>query len=111
MPPRSAWSATRIPGAISRSSRRSPAAEAEVAGLRDAGFAGAGIFRIPAAVGQALVVRPFGGAPIRFSAGVSLTAEPPGDAFLEWEGRPYRGLFTVFRSGGWRDRRQRDDAR
>ena len=77
-----------------------PAAEAEVAGLRDAGFAGAGIFRIPAAVGQALVVRPFGGAPIRFSAGVSLTAEPPGDAFLEWEGRPYRGSFTVFRSGG-----------
>ena len=77
-----------------------PVAETGVAGLRDAGFPGAGIFRIPAAVGEALVVRPFGGAPIRFSAGVSLTAEPPGDAFLEWEGRPYRGSFTVFRSGG-----------
>ena len=76
-----------------------PAAEAEVAGLRDGGFPGAGIFRIPAAVGEALVVRPFGGSPIRFSAGVSLTVEPPADGFLEWEGRPYRGSFTVFRSG------------
>ena len=76
-----------------------PAAEAEVAGLRDAGFPGAGSFRIPAPVGEALVVRPFGGSPIRFSAGVSLTVEPPADGFLEWEGRPYRGSFTVFRSG------------
>ena len=76
------------------------AAEAEVAGLRDGGFPGAGIFRIPATVGEALVVRPFGGSPIRFSAGVSLTVEPPADGFLEWEGRPYRGSFTVFRSGG-----------
>ncbi len=77
----------------------SPGPGVDVQGLRDAGFPEAGTFRIPAPVGEALVVRPFGGSPIRFSAGVSLTAEPPAGGFLEWEGSPYRGSFTVFRSG------------
>ena len=45
------------------------------------------------------MVRPFGGSPIRLAAGMSLTAEPPASGFLEWEGSPYRGSFTVFRSG------------
>ena len=76
-----------------------PGAEADGASLRSAGFPEAGTFRLPAPVGEALVVRPFGGSPIRFSAGVSLTAEPPAGGFLEWEGSPYRGSFTVFRSG------------
>ena len=76
-----------------------PATEAGAADLRAAGFPEAGIFRIPAPEGEALVVRPFGGAPIRFSAGVSLTAEPPPGGFVEWEGNPYRGFLTVFRSG------------
>ena len=76
-----------------------PGAEADGASLRDAGFLEAGTFRIPAPVGAALVVRPFGGSPIRFSAGASLTAAPPASGFLEWEGSPYRGSFTVFRSG------------
>ena len=77
-----------------------PAAEVEARDLRNAGFPAAGIFRIPVSLGEALVVRPFGASPIRFSPGVSLTAEPPPDGFVEWEGRPYRGSFTVFRSGG-----------
>ncbi|MXW72409.1 MAG: SpoIID/LytB domain-containing protein [Acidobacteria bacterium] len=72
---------------------------AGAASLRDAGFPEAGTFRIPAPRGEALVVRPFGGSPIRFAAGVSLTADPPASGFLEWEGSPYRGSFTVFRSG------------
>lgn len=72
---------------------------ADAASLRDAGFPEAGTFRIPAPRGEALVVRPFGGSPIRFAAGVSLTADPPASGFLEWEGSPYRGSFTVFRSG------------
>ena len=76
-----------------------PEAETEGARLRAAGFPEAGIFRIAAPVGEALVVRPFGASPIRFAAGVSLTVEPPAGTFLEWEGRPYRGSFTVFRSG------------
>ena len=76
-----------------------PAAASEVRDLRQAGFPAAGIFRIPAPVGEALLVRPLGGAPIRFPAGVSLTAEPPAAGFLEWEGNPYRGSLTVFRSG------------
>ena len=76
-----------------------PGAEADGASLRSAGFPEAGTFRLPAPVGEALVVRPFGGSPIRFSAGVSLTAEPPAGGFLEWEGSPYRGSFTVLRSG------------
>ena len=74
-------------------------AGADAASLRDAGFPEAGTFRIPAPRGEALVVRPFGGSPIRFAAGVSLTADPPASGFLEWEGSPYRGSFTVFRSG------------
>ena len=74
-------------------------AEADGASLRDAGFPETGTFRIPAPVGEALVVRPLGGSPIRFAAGVSLTAEPPASGFLEWEGNSYRGSFTVFRSG------------
>ena len=77
----------------------SPGPGVDVQGLRDAGFPEAGTFRIPAPVGEALVVRPFGGSPIRFPAGVSLTADPPASGFLEWEGSPYRGSFTVFRSG------------
>ena len=74
-------------------------AEADGPGLRAAGFPEAATFRIAAPTGQALVVRPFGGSRIRFSAGVSLTAEPPEGGFLEWEGKPFRGSFTVFRSG------------
>ena len=77
----------------------SPDPGADAQSLRDAGFPEAGTFRIPAPAGEGLVVRPFGGSPIRFSAGVSLTADPPAGGFLEWEGSPYRGLFTVFRSG------------
>ena len=77
----------------------SPDPGADAQSLRDAGFPEAGTFRIPAPAGEALVVRPFGGSPIRFSAGVSLTADPPAGGFLEWEGSPYRGSFTVFRSG------------
>ena len=76
-----------------------PATAAAAARLRDDGLPGAGVFRIPAPVGEALVVRPLGGSPIRFAAGVSLTAEPPEDGFLEWEGKPYRGAFAMFRSG------------
>ena len=76
-----------------------PATEAEGASLRGAGFPEAGTFRIPAPVGEALVVRPFGGSPIRFPAGVSLTAAPPEGGFIEWEGNPYRGSLTVSRSG------------
>lgn len=74
-------------------------AAADGASLRAAGFPEAGTFRIPAPVGEALVVRPFGGSPIRFAGGVSLLAELPESGFLEWEGRPYRGSFTVSRSG------------
>ncbi len=77
----------------------SPGSGADGASLRDAGFPETGTFRIPAPVGEALVVRPLGGSPIRFAAGVSLTAEPPASGFLEWEGSPYRGSFTAFRSG------------
>ena len=77
----------------------STGSRADAASLRDAGFPEAGTFRIPAPRGEALVVRPFGGSPIRFAAGVSLTADPPASGFLEWEGSPYRGSFTVFRSG------------
>ena len=77
----------------------SPGSGADGASLRDAGFPETGTFRIPAPVGEALVVRPLGGSPIRFAAGVSLTAEPPASGFLEWEGNSYRGSFTVFRSG------------
>ncbi len=76
-----------------------PGAAADAPSLRAAGFPEAGTFRIPAPAGEALVVRPFGGSPIRFAPGVSLTAEPPASGFLEWEGRPYRGSFTVSRSG------------
>ena len=76
-----------------------PGAAADAPSLRAAGFPEAGTFRIPAPAGEALVVRPFGGSPIRFAPGVSLTAEPPESGFLEWEGRPYRGSFTVSRSG------------
>ena len=74
-------------------------AAADGPGLRDAGFPEAGVFRVPAPVGDALVVRPFGGSPIRFPAGVSLTAAPPEGGFIEWEGNPYRGSLTVSRSG------------
>ena len=77
----------------------STGSRADAASLRDAGFPEAGTFRIPAPRGEALVVRPFGGSPIRFATGVSLTADPPASGFLEWEGSPYRGSFTVFRSG------------
>ena len=76
-----------------------PATAAEAARYRTAGFPEAGVFRIPEPLGEALVVRPVGGSPVRFAGGVALTAEPPADGFLEWEGRPYRGSFTVFRSG------------
>ena len=75
------------------------AAESEAEALRVAGYSEAGVFRVPAPVGEALVVRPFGGSPIRFPAGASLIAEPPEGGFVEWEGNPYRGSLTVFRSG------------
>lgn len=76
-----------------------PPAGSEAEALRAAGFAEAGVFRIPGPVGDDLVVRPVGGSPIRFPGGVSLIAEPPGGGFVEWEGNPYRGSLTVFRSG------------
>lgn len=76
-----------------------PADAAAAERYRADGFPEAGVFRIPRPLGDALVVRPVGGSPIRFAPGVALTAEPPADGFLEWEGRPYRGSFTVFRSG------------
>ena len=76
-----------------------PADGAEAARYRADGFPEAGVFRIPRPLGDALIVRPFAGSPIRLPAGVSLIAEPPADGFLEWEGRPYRGSFTVFRRG------------
>ena len=72
---------------------------AQAVRLRGEGFPEADVVRIPKPLGEALVVRPFGGSPIRFSSGVTLTAESPARGFLEWEGRPYRGAFTLFRSG------------
>ena len=76
-----------------------PATAAEAVRYRAAGYPEAGVFHVPRPLGEALVVRPIGGSPIRFAAGISLTAEPPVDGFLEWEGQPYRGSLTVFRSG------------
>lgn len=67
--------------------------------LRAAGFPGAGEYPLAAATGDALVLRPVGGAPIRIPGGVPLEVTPPAAGFLEWEGRPYRGAFTVFRRG------------
>ena len=67
--------------------------------LRAAGFPGAGEYPLAAAAGDALVLRPVGGAPIRIPGGVPLAVTPPAAGFLEWEGRPYRGEFTVFRRG------------
>lgn len=72
---------------------------AAVRRLREEGFPGAGLFDLPEPVGDALVLRPVGGSPIRIPGGVALTAVPPPGAFLEWEGRPYRGSLTVVRSG------------
>lgn len=80
------------------SARGEPPAAA-VRRLREGGFPGAGLFDLPEPVGDALVLRPVGGAPIRIPGGVALTAAPPASGFLEWEGRPYRGSLTVFRSG------------
>ena len=67
--------------------------------LGAAGFPGAGEYPLAAAAGDALFLRPVGGAPIRIPAGVPLSVTPPAAGFLEWEGRPYRGEFTVFRRG------------
>lgn len=72
---------------------------AAVRRLRAEGFPAAGLYDLPEPAGDALVLRPVGGAPIRLPGGVPLTASPPPAVFLEWEGRPYRGSLTVFRSG------------
>lgn len=76
----------------------SPAA-ATAERLRADGFPGAGSFPLAAPAGDALVLRPVGGQPIRIPGGVPLTVTPPAAGFLEWEGRPYRGEFTVLRRG------------
>ena len=73
--------------------------EAAVRRLRAEGFPAAGLYDLPEPAGDALVLQPVGGAPIRIPGGVPLTASPPPAVFLEWEGRPYRGSLTVFRSG------------
>ena len=77
----------------------SAAAEAEAERLRGGGFPDAGVFDLPAASGEALVIRPLGASPIRIPGGVGLTVEPPSAGFLEWEGSPYRGAFSIVRSG------------
>lgn len=76
-----------------------PAERSPADRLRAAGFPGAGEYPLAAATGDALVLRPVGGAPIRIPGGVPLSVTPPSTGFLEWEGRPYRGEFTVFRAG------------
>lgn len=76
----------------------SPAA-ATAERLRADGFPGAGSFPLAAPAGDALILRPVGGQPIRIPGGVPLTVTPPAAGFLEWEGRPYRGEFTVLRRG------------
>lgn len=73
--------------------------EAAVRRLRAEGFPAAGLYDLPEPAGDALVLQPVGGAPIRIPGGVPLTASAPPAVFLEWEGRPYRGSLTVFRSG------------
>lgn len=73
--------------------------EARAQSLVAGGFPEAGVFRIPVPVGEALVIRPVGGSPIRFSGEAALTVEPPGVGFVEWEGKPYRGSLEIFRSG------------
>lgn len=72
---------------------------AAVRRLRAAGFPAAGLYDLPEPAGDALVLQPVGGSPIRIPGGVPLTASPPPAVFLEWEGRPYRGSLTVLRSG------------
>lgn len=84
--------------AVLPSARGEPPAAA-VRRLREEGFPGAGLHDLPEPAGGALVLRPVGGSPIRIPGGVALTAAPPPSGFLEWEGRPYRGSLTVFRSG------------
>ena len=87
-----------IPAEIPPSSPANPEAS-PAARLRAAGFPGAGEYPLAAATGDALVLRSVGGAPIRIPGGVPLAVTPPPAGFLEWEGRPYRGEFTVFRRG------------
>ncbi len=67
--------------------------------LRVAGFPAADRFELPASAGGALLVRPLGASEIRIPGGVSLIADPPADAFLEWEGSPYRGRLEFAPSG------------
>lgn len=66
--------------------------------LRALGFPGAGAFRLRSPTGDALLVHPLGGAPIRI-AGVALVGAPPDGAFLEWDGAPYRGELEFTRAG------------
>lgn len=66
--------------------------------LRARGYPGAGRFDL-AAAGDALVVRPLGGAPIRIAGDAPLVAHPPPGAFLEWDGAPYRGRLEFSSAG------------
>ncbi len=70
-------------------------AEPEV--LRASGFLRAGRVALPVPDGEALVLRPAGGLPIRIPPGVRLEILP-GASFVEWEGQPYRGSLEVFRA-------------
>ncbi len=69
----------------------------DVERLRALGFASAALFPVPSPVGDALVVRPLGGSPIRIPGGAALTAEPRPGEFLEWDGDPYRGTLEFAR--------------
>ncbi len=71
---------------------------ADARALRAAGFLQAGSYPLPTPEGEALIARPTGGLPIRIPAGTRLEITP-GAGFLEWEGDPYRGTFTIFRAG------------
>ncbi len=71
---------------------------ADEATLRASGFPRTGRFPLAVPDGDALVLRPAGGLPIRIPAGVPLRILP-GGSFLEWEGQPYRGSFEARRAG------------